>query len=96
MTGRHDHRLPHRQLAAVLVGDHRLEPLLDRGPELVRVHGVDPAVHEPKAIGRTYDRIRGNVEYRSAVNGNEWQIAAPALPRIGQLCINCRKCDLQF
>ena len=72
----------------MLGADRVLQSLLDVPAEVMRVDGVDAAVHETEAVGRADDRFTINVEDRAAMDGDAFQVAAEALPRVSEFRFN--------
>lgn len=72
------------ELAAVAVGDQGLQTGLEAPAEVVAVEPVDPAVHEAEAVGRADHGVEPQVEDRPPVDLHTRQVAAVAVPGIGQ------------
>ncbi len=83
----------HKKLAMMLFADQRLEPLLNLPPEMLGICHVDPAVHEPKAVGRADDGIAVHVEDRPAMHPNALQVTAMLLPGRRQGVVGRRQGD---
>jgi len=81
-------RAPNQQFAIMPLADHRLNPLLNRRPEMAYVECVNPAVHEAKAIRRTYRRVTGHVQNASPMYLNKFQSPAELLPGFGESVVN--------
>lgn len=52
VPGLHQQCLPHQQLTASLFPDHPLQTLLELRTEILRIEGIQAAIHKSERIGR--------------------------------------------
>jgi hypothetical protein len=74
----------HQKFAMVSPTDHVLDAVLNFVTEEAQVVGIDAAVHESEAVGRTDHCVTRDVEDRTPVDLDEIETTAEALPGSGE------------
>src|SRR5260370_830484 len=73
----------------VSIKNQFLQALLNVPAEVLAIKHIDSAVHEPEAVGGTYNRVTGQSEYRPAMDCYRVEIATELQPRFRHLVFDC-------
>jgi hypothetical protein len=71
-----------KQLSVMAIHDETTQPLFHEETKSVGIKRVDPPVHEAKAIRRADDGIAADLENRTTMDLDAWDIAAELFPSL--------------